>query len=79
MPAASHSPTPYFRKDENEARQANVLTWDEARRIASNIAKLEACSSSLILQVELAGICGSASVYVDGHTPLPAPRAVAAS
>ena len=21
----------YFRKDENEARQANVLTWDEAR------------------------------------------------
>jgi hypothetical protein len=30
----------YFRKDENEARQANVLTWDEARRIAVNIAKL---------------------------------------
>jgi len=30
----------YFRKDENEARQANVLTWDEARRIAGNIAKL---------------------------------------
>jgi hypothetical protein len=30
----------YFRKDENEARQANVLTYDEARRIAANIAKL---------------------------------------
>ena len=30
----------YFRKDENEARQASVLTHDEARRIASNIAKL---------------------------------------
>ena len=30
----------YFRHDPNEARQANVLTWDEARRIASNIAKL---------------------------------------
>ena len=30
----------YFRKDENEARQANVLTHDEARRIAANIAKL---------------------------------------
>jgi len=29
----------YFRRDENEARQANVLTWDEARRIAANIAK----------------------------------------
>jgi hypothetical protein len=30
----------YFRKDENEARQAHVLTHDEARRIAANIAKL---------------------------------------
>jgi hypothetical protein len=30
----------YFRKDENTARQANVLTYDEARRIAANIAKL---------------------------------------
>ena len=30
----------YFRRDENEARQAKVLTWDEARRIAANIAKL---------------------------------------
>ena len=30
----------YFRKDENEARQACVLTHDEARRIAANIAKL---------------------------------------
>ena len=30
----------YFRKDGNEARQARVLTWDEARRIAANIAKL---------------------------------------
>jgi hypothetical protein len=30
----------YFRRDENEARQAHVLTHDEARRIASNIAKL---------------------------------------
>jgi hypothetical protein len=27
----------YFRRDENEARQANVLTYDEARRIAANI------------------------------------------
>ena len=25
----------YFRRDENEARQANVLTWDEARRIGA--------------------------------------------
>ena len=30
----------YFRRNENEARQANVLTRDEARRIAANIAKL---------------------------------------
>ena len=30
----------YFRKDENEARQARVLTHDEARRIVANIAKL---------------------------------------
>ena len=30
----------YFRKDENEARQAQVLTHDEARRVAANIAKL---------------------------------------
>ena len=30
----------HFRRDENEARQAKVLTHDEARRIASNIAKL---------------------------------------
>ncbi len=30
----------YFRKDENEARQAQVLTHDEARLIAANIAKL---------------------------------------
>jgi hypothetical protein len=30
----------YFRRDDNEARQANVLTHDEARRIAANIAKL---------------------------------------
>jgi hypothetical protein len=30
----------YFRHDENEARQANVLTHDEALRIASKIAKL---------------------------------------
>lgn len=30
----------YFRKDENTARQAQVLTHDEAWRIAANIAKL---------------------------------------
>jgi len=30
----------YFRRDDNEARQANVLTHDEARRVAANIAKL---------------------------------------
>ena len=30
----------YFRRDENEVRQARVLTPDEARRIAANIAKL---------------------------------------
>jgi hypothetical protein len=30
----------YFRKDDNEARQASVLTHDEARRIAAKIAKL---------------------------------------
>ena len=30
----------YFRRDENEARQARVLTRNEARRIAANIARL---------------------------------------
>ena len=30
----------YFRHDANEARQANMLTRDEARRIAANIARL---------------------------------------
>ena len=30
----------YFRRDENEAQQARVLTHDEARRVAANIAKL---------------------------------------
>ena len=30
----------YFRHHANEARQANVLMWDEARRIAANITKL---------------------------------------
>ena len=39
-PRGRRSPTSYFRKNENEARQASVLTHDEARRIASNIAKL---------------------------------------
>jgi hypothetical protein len=29
-----------FRRNENEARQASVLTYDEARRIAANIARL---------------------------------------
>jgi hypothetical protein len=33
----------YFRRDENTARQAKVLTHDEARRIAANIAKLSCC------------------------------------
>ena len=33
----------YFRRDENEARQASVLTHDEARRIAANIAKCRSC------------------------------------
>ena len=28
----------YFRRDENEARQANVLTYDEARRVAAKAA-----------------------------------------
>ena len=30
----------YFRRDENEARQARVLTRNEARRIAANIVRL---------------------------------------
>jgi hypothetical protein len=30
----------YFQRDGNEAGQASVLTYDEARRIAANIAKL---------------------------------------
>jgi hypothetical protein len=30
----------YFQRDKNEARQANVLTHDEACRIAASIAKL---------------------------------------
>jgi hypothetical protein len=38
--ARSDAPNTCFRRDENTARQANVLTWDEARRIAANIAKL---------------------------------------
>ena len=33
-------PDTYLRRDENEARHANVLTHDEAWRIAANIAKL---------------------------------------
>jgi hypothetical protein len=35
----------YFRRDENTARQGNVLTYDEARRIAANIAKLPELSA----------------------------------
>ena len=31
----------YFRKDENKARQANVLTWDKARRIAAKFAAVD--------------------------------------
>ena len=30
----------YFRRDANEARQAGVLLWDEARRIARGITRL---------------------------------------
>lgn len=30
----------YFRRDANEARQAGVLLWDEARRIAKGITRL---------------------------------------
>jgi hypothetical protein len=33
----------YCRADPNEARQAKVLTADEARRIAANIARLGSC------------------------------------
>jgi hypothetical protein len=36
----------YFRKDPNEARQANVLMWDEARRIAANIVEAGRLSPS---------------------------------
>lgn len=35
----------YFWRDENEVRQANVLTHDEARRIAASIAKLPKLAS----------------------------------
>jgi hypothetical protein len=34
----------YSRDNETEARQAKVLTKDEARRIAINIARLRSCS-----------------------------------
>jgi hypothetical protein len=30
----------YCRDDEKNAEVANVLTWDEGRRVAANIAKL---------------------------------------
>ena len=30
----------YCRDDENNAEVANVLTWEEGRRVAANIAKL---------------------------------------
>jgi hypothetical protein len=33
----------YSRETEAEARQANVLTKDEARRVAVNIARLRSC------------------------------------
>jgi hypothetical protein len=38
--------TYYFRRDENEARQANVLTHDEVRRIAASIASCPSCYSA---------------------------------
>jgi hypothetical protein len=37
----------YFRKDENKARQANVLTWDKARRIAAKFAAVDRRADAL--------------------------------
>jgi hypothetical protein len=39
----------YSRENEAEARQAKVLTADEARRIATNIARLRAASLSALV------------------------------
>jgi hypothetical protein len=42
----------YFRSDENEARQDRLLTHDEARRLAANIAELPELVSSARSPVE---------------------------
>ena len=39
-PTGSHSPIFYARENDNDANTAGVLTMDEARRLASNFAKL---------------------------------------
>jgi hypothetical protein len=39
MPTGKRSPPVYSRANEAEALQAKILTEDEARRVAANIAK----------------------------------------
>jgi hypothetical protein len=46
----------YSRENEAEARQAKVLTADEARRIAINIARLPETSGGDSLEVEHAAL-----------------------
>jgi K+/H+ antiporter YhaU regulatory subunit KhtT len=49
----------YSRENPNDAHMAKVLTEDEARRIASNIAKLPTYSAKLEASASVSGLCAS--------------------